>query len=431
VTLPLRRAAAYALVSTFALAAPLLGRFAAAPFVVVAVFAYAVTDGPAFRLFAYPWDENAGRLWSLLGFALAATGLGVLVPAFDVGVGAFAAAILALGYGDFGRRLVLEYRERAFAGSVGFVAAALVGALLGQVVVAAAVTPTMAFLAVSAALLAGLLRETFTERDYPYVVLSVGLLCWLLTALDPAPSWTRITAAIALTVVFGALSYGLGAASVTGMLTGVFLGVLALVLGGYGWFAVLVTFFAVGGLASKYRYDEKQDIGVAEENDGARGSGNVLGNSLAALLALLGYAAGPAVPVPGVLFALAFAGSVATALADTLSSEIGTLYGPPHLLTTFETVPPGTDGAVTWQGELAGVAGALVVAALAGALLGFSTTGATLVLAGGVVGMTVDSLAGATIEGGYVGNQTVNALATGCGGLASALLALALGLVAL
>ncbi|GAA0299349.1 DUF92 domain-containing protein [Halarchaeum salinum] len=429
-TLPLRRAAAYALVSTFALAAPLLGRFAAAPFVVVAACAYAVTGGPAFRLFAYPWDEKAERLWSLVGLALAATGLGLLVPAFGIDTGVFAAAILAVGYGDFGRRFVVEYRADAAAGSVGFVVTALVGALLGQVVVAATATPTMAFLAVSAALLAGLLRESLTERDYPYVVLTVGLLCWLLTTLAPAPSWTRVAVAVVLTVVFGGLSYGLGAASVTGMLTGVFLGVLAVVLGGYGWFVVLVTFFAVGGLASKYRYDEKADIGVAEENDGARGSGNVLGNSLAALVALLGYAAGPALPVPSSLFVLAFAGSVATALADTLSSEVGTLYGPPHLLTTFETVPPGTDGAVTWQGELAGIAGALVVAVLAVALLPLSTVSAALVLAGGVVGMTVDSLAGATIEGGYVGNQTVNALATGCGGAASALLATALGLVA-
>ncbi|WP_020222964.1 DUF92 domain-containing protein, partial [Halarchaeum acidiphilum] len=142
------------------------------------------------------------------------------------------------------------------------------------------------------------------------------------------------------------------------------------------------------------------------------------------------YAAASTLPVPGHLFVLAFAGSIATALADTLSSEVGTLYGPPHLVTTFETVPPGTDGAVTWQGELAGLAGALVVAVLAGALLPATTVGAALVFVGGVVGMTVDSLAGATIEGAYVGNQSVNSIATIAGGIASALLAAAIGVVA-
>ncbi|WP_435099473.1 DUF92 domain-containing protein [Halarchaeum sp. P4] len=430
-TLPLRRAAAYALVSTLALAAPLLGRFTAAPFVVVAAFAFVVTDGPAFRLFAYPWDEKQERLWTLLGFALAATGLGVLVPAFDLPIGVFAAAVLAVGYGDFGRRLALEYYPVAVAGSVGFVVVSFVGTLLGQVVVAAALTPTMAFLAATASLLSGLLREVFTERDYPYVVLTVALLCWLFTALAVSPSWTRVCVALVLTVVFGGLSYGLGAASVAGMLTGVFLGVLAVVLGGYGWFAVLVTFFSVGGLSSKFRYEEKADIGVAEENEGARGSGNVLGNSLAALFALLGYAASPMLDVSAAVFVFAFAGSVATALADTLSSEIGTLYGPPRLVTTFEEVPPGTDGAVTWQGELAGLLGAAVIAALSFVLLGLSAFGAGVVLVGGAVGMTVDSLAGATIEGRGVGNQTVNFLATLGGAVASGLLAVAVGLAVL
>ncbi|MFB6079173.1 MAG: TIGR00297 family protein [Halarchaeum sp.] len=425
-TLPLRRAVAYALVSTLALAAPLLGRFAAAPFAAVAVLAYVTTDGAAFRLFAYPWDENAGRLRTLVGFALAVTGLGVFVVATDLPFDVFVVPTLAVAYGDFGRRLVLEYYEEAIGGTVGFVAVSLVGAFCGQAVVAAAVTAPMAFLAAVAALLAALCREVLTERDYPYVVFTVALLCWLLVALSPTPGWVPVGVALAVTVVFGGLSYALGAASITGMLTGVFLGVLAVVLGGYGWFVVLVTFFGVGGIASKYRYDEKAELGVAEENDGARGSGNVLGNSLAALFALLAYAASPMLPVHGVVFAYAFAGSVATALADTLSSEIGTLYGPPRLLTTLEEVPPGTDGAVTWQGELAGVAGALVVAALAYALLSVSAFGALVVVAGGIVGMTVDSVAGATIEGRYAGNQTVNFLATLAGGVVAALLALAL-----
>ena len=388
-----------------------------------------MTDGAGFRLFAYPWDEQDGQLTTLLGFALATTGLGVLVPAFALPVGVFVAATLAVGYGDFGRRLVLEYYESEVAGHVGFVAVSFCGALLGQAVVAAALTPTMAFLAASASLLAGLLRAVLTERDYPYVLSSVALLCWLFAALAVSPSWTRVGVAVLLTVVFGGLSYAVGAASIPGMLTGVFLGVLAVVLGGYGWFAVLVTFFGVGGLSSQYRYEEKADLGVAEENDGARGSGNVLGNSLAALFALLGYAAHAMLGVPAGVFVFAFAGSVATALADTLSSEIGTLYGPPRLITTFETVESGTDGAVTWQGELAGVGGAFVVAALAYGLLGVPTAGAGIVAVGGLLGMTVDSLAGATLEGGAVGNQSVNFLATLSGGVACGLLAVAVGLV--
>jgi hypothetical protein len=56
------------------------------------------------------------------------------------------------------------------------------------------------------------------------------------------------------------------------MLTGVLLSLLTVVLGGYGWFLILVVFFALGGLASKFRYEEKVSRGVAEDRGGARGS---------------------------------------------------------------------------------------------------------------------------------------------------------------
>ena len=42
--------------------------------------------------------------------------------------------------------------------------------------------------------------------------------------------------------------------------------------------------------------------------------------------------------------------------------------------------------------------------------------------------MTADSLAGATLEGGTIGNQSVNFLATLTGGVVGGLLALAVGL---
>jgi uncharacterized protein (TIGR00297 family) len=91
-------------------------------------------------------------------------------------------------------------------------------------------------------------------------------------------------------------------------------------------------------------------------------------------------------------------------------------------VTTLRRVEPGTDGAITWQGELAGLTGALLVGGLAAVgspLLdpvvagGVAAVGA--VVAAGVAGMTVDSLLGALVEGDRIGNQSVNFLATLCG----------------
>jgi len=136
-------------------------------------------------------------------------------------------------------------------------------------------------------------------------------------------------------------------------------------------------------------------------------------------------------------------------MADTLSSEFGGLFDAPRLVTTLRPVAPGTDGAITWQGEVAGVAGAGLVAALAalampfggsaaiGDLAGPAAAGTTVavpvavaVTGAGFVGMTVDSLLGATVEGGRIGNQGVNTLATLSGALAAVVLSVVTGAAA-
>ncbi len=212
------------------------------------------------------------------------------------------------------------------------------------------------------------------------------------------------------------------------MLAGVVFSLVTIGFGGPGWFVILLTFFGIGSLSTKFRYEEKADRGVAEANEGARGLGNVLGNAGIALAAVVGFAAVGAgeFPIDPNLFRLAFAGSLATATGDTLSSEIGGLFDTPRLVTTGERVPPGTDGAVTWQGELAGLVGAALVGVLAVLLLGVTRSPAAvvaLVTLGGFAGMTADSLLGATVEGDRLENETVNLLATLAGALASVLVA--------
>ena len=424
-TRPLRRTAAFSLVSLLSLGAGVLDEFAAVPFVLVAVVASLLTEGRTFDLFATHRDRAEESLYTLIAFSLTGAGLALLLPTFELPVWVFVATMLTVGFGDLGKRLVLEFWQTAVAGVAGFVLLGGTAAFAGQIVVTVAhgtlesnLFPEFLFVASSAALLGALLRSVFPRRDDPLVLVTITLLLWLFADLAVAVGWERIVVAMVIAAVFGYLSYALDTASIPGMLTGVFLSLLAVVLGGYGWFAILIAFFAIGGLSTKYRYDEKLERGVAEPNEGARGSGNVLGNSLAALLALLLFAAHARLPFSGEVFALAFAGSVATALADTLSSEIGGLYDHPRLVTTLRPVEPGTDGAITWQGEVAGLAGAALIAAMTITLFAYPPAFGLVVVAAGFTGMTADSLVGATIEGLVVGNQAVNFIATSVGAIA-------------
>ena len=446
-TSTVRRAGAFALVGSLAFAVPVFATIdepafatvaTAGPFLVVAAFALSVgQDTTAFELFARPGDRRDGKLYGLAGFSLAAAGLAILTVGFGMPSHVFVGTVLLVAFGNLGAQVTRLWTTERVLATAGFVVVGGVAAATGQFF-AAALTGTaadvsrLAFLAASGALLAGLLRAILFQRDDPLVMAVVAMLLWLFANLTGDISTTRIAVALAVTVVLGYVSYALETASLPGMLTGVLLGLWTIVLGDYGWFAMLIAFFGIGGLAAKYRYEDKKRRGIAEENEGARGSSNVLANSLVALVAVLGAAASPDIGVPSRLFLFAFAGSVAAAMSDTLSSEIGGLFDNPRLVTTFRVVEPGTDGAVTWQGELAGLAGAGIVAAIG--LVAFETiapVGAAVIVAAGIVGMTVDSLLGATIEGWLVGNQGVNLLATLAAAIAGGALALAVGLTSL
>ena len=435
----LRRAGAFALLSLLSLGAPIFGAATAVPFAAIGVTgAVLINDGPLFELFARPGDRQDGRLNGLAGFGFAAAGLALLLglPQAALPIDIFVAALLILGFGNLTTEAVRTRSNNPFLAVAGFVAGGVPAAIAGQAAVAVAggeaiTWSAVIFLAVIGALIAALLRELLYERDDPVVVLSVGLVSWFVAALVGSVPTAELIAAVVVTLFLGGISYGLGTANVSGMLTGILLGVLTIVLGGFGWFAVLIAFFAIGGIAAKFRYDRKAARGVAEDNDGARGMGNVLANSGVALLSVIAVAAGEIVE-PAAIVSLAvpfaFAGSLSTALGDTLSSEIGCLYDNPRLITTFERVEPGTDGAITWQGELAGLTGIGVIAALSTATLPLGPTGlaAAVVAAGGLAGITADSVLGATVEGDRLGNQLVNFCATLTGGIVSVALALVL-----
>jgi uncharacterized protein (TIGR00297 family) len=123
-----------------------------------------------------------------------------------------------------------------------------------------------------------------------------------------------------------------------------------------------------------------------------------------------------------VLFGLAFAGAFATAAADTASSEIGQLLGRrTFLITNFRPVPRGTEGAVSLEGTLAGVAASLVIAALGAGLGLYPWIGVLAVVVAAFVGTTFESVVGAALEKrNLLDNEALNFLNTLVGALVAA-----------
>lgn len=167
-------------------------------------------------------------------------------------------------------------------------------------------------------------------------------------------------------LVFALAAFAAKTVGVSGVIAGTLLGTTLYVLRGPEGWLVLVAFFVVGSGLTKFGAREKEARGIAEARGGRRGARNALAKVTPGLVAavlgrLLGDADGA--------FAVAFVATFATAAADTAGTEVGKAIGKtPILLTTLRRVSPGTVGAVSVEGTVAGVAASAVLAALGAAL---------------------------------------------------------------
>ncbi len=218
---------------------------------------------------------------------------------------------------------------------------------------------------------------------------------------------------IILCLAIGIIIYKKKVLDLRGSVAALLIGTTMAVLAGLDWLSLLLVFLLLGYLSTRYKYSKKAELRVAENDYGRRNTGNVIANGIIPAFFAVLYANGN-LTEPYIVKA-AYIAAVATVTGDTLSSEIGVLNkGRPRLITTFEKVPIGTHGGVSLLGELAGVAGALIIGVSAWAV-GLADIGVavTVAVVGGSAGFHFDSFLGAVLERrGVIGNATVNFLST-------------------
>jgi uncharacterized protein (TIGR00297 family) len=259
---------------------------------------------------------------------------------------------------------------------------------------------------------------------------------WWATQAAPVAIWT-----IGLSLLLALVVLQLRAATPAGAFTGAVITaslMFSTVTFPYQpWRTALPAVLAVSLLAwlsTRLGRNRKEQIGTAESRRG-RSAAQVAANLGVAALACSEFvqswlmdthwfSKGSLAPVP--LFAVGLA-ALAEAAADTVSSEIGqVLGGQPQMITTLRTVDPGTDGAVSLAGTLAGIVAAAIVAGIGAMALRGSLALFWISVAGGVFGLLFDSLLGATLERrGWLNNDAVNFLSTAsAAGFALGLLAI-------
>ena len=435
----LKRLFAYLSLGLLALLFPFLPKWV----IVIGVFLgtlvilYIPKDSFLFQLFASENDKKAGMLVGALKFSFAILLLAILMVALDFPVYVMSATIGVVAFGEGTAAVVnkLVSRNKSAFWSVTLL---ILGTIFGFIFGAWAMVNTgyhgndvlnsMFFLSVLGTV-TGALLYTIVEEDNIAIPLGAGMAMWLFSSLTyTVPNPAAVIVAVAFPMAIGMASYKLNAIDLSGALAGAVAGLLIIVFGGIAWFFLLLVFFFLGTLFTKYKYALKRKLGAAQSNEGLRGYRNLFGNCLAPMIFVVAYGAVGDVQLPYVgtidksIFIIGYLASMATATGDTLASEIGSTYkGQPRLITTLKKVNAGMDGAVSMLGEFAALIGSAVIAIIA-VLTGVTSPNivAALVLTvlGGFLGTNIDSVLGATLQQRKVlSNEGVNLCATVVGGL--------------
>jgi uncharacterized protein (TIGR00297 family) len=314
-------------------------------------------------------------------------------------------------------------REKTLSGSAAF---AIGGAAAGVFLAwwcrpALNPAPAMAFtiLAPVAAAIAAALVETMPVRldDNLSVAATAGATMWLasLVSLERLPSAeaaaaARLPAALALNLLVAWAGHRARTVSTPGAVSGALVGVTVFIGTGWqGWILLLVTFMAAA-IASRLGLKRKVLLGIAEERGGRRGPGNAIANTgvaaIAAVIALTGHSSDVA--------RLAFAAALTAGGSDTIASEIGKAWGRrTWSITSLAHVPPGTSGAMSLEGTLAGIGGALGLGAAAVALGLVPLAWLWPMVIGATAGSLLESWLGATLEApGILNNDMLNFINT-------------------
>ncbi len=195
-----------------------------------------------------------------------------------------------------------------------------------------------------------------------------------------------------------------------GALTAAVTGILVFEGAGFTGIAMLIVFFVTGTAATSFRRSEKKQINIRLEQKRGRTAGQVLANGgiagLMGLLAIIDTAHTS-------LYLIMLAASLASASSDTLSSELGTLYGKNfYNILSFRRDLRGQDGVISLEGTLIGIAGSALIGFTYYWFLGWSLSILSIVLAG-IAGNLADSVLGASLERkGLLKNNMVNFLST-------------------
>ncbi len=264
----------------------------------------------------------------------------------------------------------------------------------------------------------------------------------------------NILLGLLLSGTIGVLAHRRKSLSRSGILGATATGTTIFGMGGWRFALTLIFFFVSSSLWSHFRTQDKAQTAADKFSKGSqRDIAQVVANGGVATLMALAYGSSRAPALRASLQA-GYIGALATATADTWTTELGVLSPhAPRLITNGKLTSPGTSGGITLLGTAAAAAGSLALGLFYWLLRPHHRPLFQLpfiALISGLAGSTFDSYLGATVQAirfcplcqketerhqhscgtptrplrgvSWLNNDGVNLLATACGALVAILL---------
>lgn len=262
------------------------------------------------------------------------------------------------------------------------------------------------------------------------------LFCFLLvvvfiSAANVIQQW-NILLGIVLSALFALAAFWAERLSLDGMYAAIVVGTFVFGLGGWEVALLLILFFISSAIWSGTTADISDQSGQNVRRDGYQVWAN--GFWIVMCLVLMVF-------YNAQLFLIGAIGALATATADTWSTELGSRSKKStYLITNFINVSPGTDGGVSFRGTFAALSGSALIAVVTIYMFSLSLQQFLIIFTAGFLGSLIDSYFGAIfqqnnrsvtlpVSNTTIGfdNNLVNGISTGAGALLAITLKLVFG----
>lgn len=241
--------------------------------------------------------------------------------------------------------------------------------------------------------------EIFTGRGLDNISITLGT-AFLSFALINYPETENYLAPILLTPIIIAFAYKKKALTIGGILAALAVDIIISFILGNGGFLLLLAFFTFGIVTDKVKKRHKKSRQKKKEPTEKRGNCRdqvqVLANSLVATICAVLFGI-----THNRIFIIAFAASLAEALADTVASGIGALNPKAYDLFRMKPCKPGISGGMSVLGTLSSLLAALLMAVFANLLGLIESKEIVIVMLCAFLGGVFDSFLGSLLQVKY------------------------------